>query len=189
MNPVAEPRAKAPSPTGSNGAANGHATEGRESNGRFSVGNKLARGNPHARRVAALRKAFLDAATEARMRRVALKLLTMAEAGDVAAARLALEYTLGKPAKAADIDRLDLDEVALLSAAPLVADMPATGRVAPGLLAEMLRLSQADSHDEYRELLILRMEELRLKLREARDAGGFDIPPDDADDDEDESES
>jgi hypothetical protein len=39
-------------------------------------------------------------------------------AGDVAAATLYLSYALGKPVKAVDVDRLDLDEFALLDAAP-----------------------------------------------------------------------
>jgi hypothetical protein len=42
-------------------------------------------------------------------------------AGDVTAATLYLSYALGKPVKVVDVDRLELDEFALLDAAPTTA--------------------------------------------------------------------
>jgi hypothetical protein len=86
--------------------------------GRFIPGNKAACGNPHARRVAALRSALLGALTEEHMARLAEALFTQALAGDTAAAKLLLSYAIGKPAPAVDPDRLDLDALDLLRLLP-----------------------------------------------------------------------
>jgi hypothetical protein len=127
-----------PSATGSNGAATAlrvappvapaavsppapPTNSGRDaSTGRFVKGNKLAKGNPHARRQAALRSVLLDAVDESRLRRIVQRLADQAEAGDVAATKLLLAYLLGRPTSAPDPDRLDLDEYELLASAPTV---------------------------------------------------------------------
>src|SRR5215475_13270359 len=67
-----------------------------EANGRFARGNKAGRGNPHARQVAALRKALLETVTEQDMIEIAHALMIQAKMGDVAAAKLLIAYTLGK---------------------------------------------------------------------------------------------
>src|SRR5262249_20979714 len=72
--------------------------------------NRLGKGNPHARRMAALRQAFLSAATEERMKEMGEKLLAAALAGDWQAAKLVLLYALGRPVDVVDPDRLDLEE-------------------------------------------------------------------------------
>lgn len=79
----------APSATGPNGD--------RDSRGRFAPGNKLAVGNPHARRVAQFRTAMFGAVTEDDLRQIAAKLAEMALAGDTTAAKLLLGYLLGRP--------------------------------------------------------------------------------------------
>jgi hypothetical protein len=56
--------------------------------------------------------------TDADVAAVARKLQELAMSGDMAAATLYLSYALGKPVKVVDVDRLDLDEFALLDAAP-----------------------------------------------------------------------
>jgi hypothetical protein len=89
---------KAPSTTASNGR-----TEG----GRFGPGNKYARGNPHARRVARLRAELLRAVTPADLRDVALALLNQAKAGDVAAAKELLQRLLGPPVELDLLERLE----------------------------------------------------------------------------------
>lgn len=86
-----------PSTTGANGRA------GR---GRFAPGNKLAKGNPHARRVARLRSALLKAVSPADLREVITALLTAAKGGDVSAARELLQRLLGPPESLDLIDRL-----------------------------------------------------------------------------------
>src|SRR4051794_20508754 len=86
------------------------AGNGRDSSGRFCKGNKGGPGNPFARRVAALRKALLDTVTEDDLRAVAASLVEQARAGDLAAARLLLAYTIGRPAEPVDPDTLDHQE-------------------------------------------------------------------------------
>ena len=81
--------------------------DGRDGKGRFTAGNKLAKGNPHAKRVAALRSALLDAVTEEDMRAVIAKLVEMAKGGDVHAIKELLNRTLGKPQEADLVERLE----------------------------------------------------------------------------------
>jgi hypothetical protein len=80
---------------------------GRGGNGRFASGNKLAKGNPHAKRVARLRSALLKAVSPADLREVVVALLSAAKAGDVAAARELLQRLLGPPEAADLIQRMD----------------------------------------------------------------------------------
>src|SRR5262245_25101507 len=83
---------------------------GRDCNGRFTNNNQGGPGNPHARRVAALRSALLKAVTEEDIAAVAQRLLEQAKQGDVASARLLFAYALGKPQAAPDPDALDRHE-------------------------------------------------------------------------------
>jgi hypothetical protein len=80
---------------------------GRGPGGRFCKGNTGGPGNPYARQVAALRQEFFAAATKEDIAAIARALIEKAKQGDVAAARLVLQYTLGRPAEAVDPDRLD----------------------------------------------------------------------------------
>jgi hypothetical protein len=86
------------------------AAEGRDTGGRFTGGNRFGKGNPHARRMAALRQAFLSAATEERMRELGEKLFAAALAGDWQAAKLLLPFVIGRPAATVNPDGLDMDE-------------------------------------------------------------------------------
>jgi hypothetical protein len=81
---------EAPSSNGSNG---------RDALGRFSPGNRAADGHPRpfARRTAALRRAFVEAVTPEDLRVIAKKLISKARSGDLAAIKLLLLWTLGKP--------------------------------------------------------------------------------------------
>jgi len=83
---------------------------GRNALGRFTAANKGGPGNPFGRRVAALKKAALAASSEQDVQEVMDALKGKAKQGDVAAAKLYLQYTLGQPAKAADPDRVEVDE-------------------------------------------------------------------------------
>ena len=97
----------APSPTASNG-------NGRDGNGRFAPGNRFANGNPHARRIGQLRSALLEAVTPDDVMAIARKMVEMAKAGDIQAAREVLLRVLGRPQEADLIERLErLEEVAL----------------------------------------------------------------------------
>jgi hypothetical protein len=105
-----------PVANGDNGAPAPNA--GRDARGRFARGNPFGSGNPHARQVAALRRAVYSAVTEKDIQAIAHKLLEMAQEGDVAAAKLLLAYTVGQPAPTVDPDKLDLAEWDIVRATP-----------------------------------------------------------------------
>ena len=74
---------------------------GRDAKGKFAKGNPGGPGNPHSKRVGKLRSALLRAIGPSDVADVARKLLNLAKAGDVPAARVLLERLLG-PASALD---------------------------------------------------------------------------------------
>ncbi len=85
----------------------GPSATGRGANGRFAKGNPGGPGNPFARQVAAFRQEFMAAATKEDIAAIARAMIEKAKEGDCAAARIVLQYTLGKPAPTVDPDRLD----------------------------------------------------------------------------------
>jgi hypothetical protein len=86
---------KTPSINGSNG--------GRGPGGRFVKGNAGGPGNPHVRKVQQLRSALLRGVTATDVRAVVKKLIELAKAGDVAAAREVLARLFG-PAVGIDLE-------------------------------------------------------------------------------------
>src|SRR5438552_12265233 len=85
----------------------------RDAQGRFGPGNAGGPGNPFARRTAEYRQAFADAITAEEIGALARQLYLQALAGDLAAAKLVLAYTIGKPTPAVEPDRLDVQELQL----------------------------------------------------------------------------
>jgi hypothetical protein len=83
------------------------ADNGRDEHGHFIAGNHAAKGNPFARRVAALRSALLDAITPDDIRAICTKLIEQARAGDIAAARTLFDRTLGRPLEADILARIE----------------------------------------------------------------------------------
>lgn len=84
-------------------AENGNGqVKGRDTTGRFAPGNRIARGNPHAKRVAQLRAIMLKAITQEDMRAIVKKLVELAKDGHIQAAMEILERCLGK-AEAVDV--------------------------------------------------------------------------------------
>jgi len=83
---------------------------GRDAAGRFTAGNRGGPGNPFARHAAAMRQAVCRAVSEEDLQAITRALVEKAKDGDVAAAKLVLGYTAGKPAGAVDPDRLDCQE-------------------------------------------------------------------------------
>ena len=88
---------------------NGHdavdepAPEGRDpATGRFVKGNACGRG--HGRSPNRYRAAVVEAVTEADLRAVVRSMVKAARGGDVAAAKLVLSYTVGKPVEVEEID-------------------------------------------------------------------------------------
>jgi hypothetical protein len=84
---------------------------GREPNGQFAKGNTGGPGNPYARQVARMRVRALDSVSGDDVEAILAKMVELAKQGDVPAARLVLQYTLGRPVPSAHPDRLDRDEV------------------------------------------------------------------------------
>src|SRR3954451_24978727 len=72
-------------------------TTGRAANGTFAVGNPGGPGNPHVRRLAAMRRAILEAVSAEDVREIMAVLVAKAKEGDREAAKIVLHYTLGKP--------------------------------------------------------------------------------------------
>jgi hypothetical protein len=110
----------APSANGGNGQAsrlsNGadflqpREKNGRDARGRFAAGNLGGPGNPFARRTAKLRQALMDVVTDEDIKDIMAMLLFKAKSGDLAAAKLLLSYTVGKPGAVVDPDGLDRAE-------------------------------------------------------------------------------
>jgi hypothetical protein len=89
----------------SNGIPTGH-----DQRGRFAKGNAGGPGNPFGRHVAALRAALLAGVTAEDIQRVMAALRDQALKGNIAAIRLLLAYTVGKPASAGEPDDVESDE-------------------------------------------------------------------------------
>jgi hypothetical protein len=86
---------EAPSPNGVNG---------RDAQGRFLPGNPGGPGNPFARRSASLRRAFLEAVSDADLQAIARTLVERAKGGDLAAMKLVFLWVLGKPGEPIAVD-------------------------------------------------------------------------------------
>jgi hypothetical protein len=148
--PVPKPPAQSvPKPSDAQPAADA----GRTASGQFAPGNKCSLGNPFARRLGALRSAFLNAVTDADVATVARKLAALAALGDVQAAALFLSYAVGKPAAVVNPDRLALEEFALLDAAPTKARMLTAmiDAIDPAAAAEIVRRVMPSSPDRFAE--------------------------------------
>jgi hypothetical protein len=104
---IADPGPDAPAP---------EAPPQRDAKGRFAKGNKGGTGNPFARQIASFRAALVNTATDEDFEAIAHVLLLKAKSGDLAAIKLFLSYTIGKPAEAPDPDRLELEDFQLLQA-------------------------------------------------------------------------
>jgi hypothetical protein len=82
-------------------------------NGYFAPGNRIGRGNPGNRRMAELRRALLDCATDEDIRALYGSMMAAAKEGDVAAARLLLDHLVGKPKQSIELTGADGDPLGL----------------------------------------------------------------------------
>jgi hypothetical protein len=114
----AHPNGTAPNPTPAPDATPQAGEGQRDAQGRFASGNRGGPGNPFARQVATLRQGLLARLTPEDLGDVAEALLRQAKEGNVAAAKLLLSYSLGKPLQTADPDTLDLHEWELYQRLP-----------------------------------------------------------------------
>src|SRR5262245_17038376 len=121
-------------------------------------------GNPYSRRVARLRWVMLECVPEDVLRLIVATLTQKAIAGDISAAKLLLQYTLGKPAQAAHPDRLDADELSAFRDNACPANIKETMLAVPayGLLpivratAEgMAESAQRQAEDVIREKIVV----------------------------------
>jgi hypothetical protein len=80
---------------------------GRSSDGRFVLGNHAAAGNPIHRRMKELRRALLDSTSPEDVKAVGKTLLSLATGGDVQAARVWLEFVIGKSPQALEVSGPD----------------------------------------------------------------------------------
>jgi hypothetical protein len=90
-------------------------TNGRNTNGQFTHGNKYGKGNPYARHVARLRTLLIEAVGDDGLADIVQGMVTAAKGGDVAAAKLLLSYLLGKPADSVEPDYVEIHEKQLRS--------------------------------------------------------------------------
>jgi hypothetical protein len=148
--------------------------------GRFAAGWKGGSGNPHARQVAERRKALLAAVTAEDVAAIARKLCELAMAGDTAAAKIVLLYTIGRPAEAVNPDHLDLQEFRLLGESPdVLAVSAAAYRCAPAVATTIVRQFQAKDIDGYLDLN--RKKSAELEARYGLDDDDEPLSGDDAD--------
>ena len=112
-----------------------------DARGRFAKGNKGGPGNPFNRQVAALRQVLLQRVSTDDIAAVVDQLLLKAKAGELAAIRLLLSYTVGKPTRTVDPDRIDIQEVEIFNEEAISAEqlMRPIERMRAGLAADILR--------------------------------------------------
>ena len=82
----------------------------RNCKGQFVKGNRGGPGNPFGRMVAALRQAAMECIAKDEICSLLRKMLERGLEGHVAAARLVLSYTIGKPRETVDPDQLNVQE-------------------------------------------------------------------------------
>jgi hypothetical protein len=112
----------------------------RDGKGRFAKGNKGGPGCPFNRRVAALRKLLVECVSDDDLTAIVDRLVAQAKEGDMAAIKLVLAYSIGKPTTAVDPDRVDVDEFKLYCEETLDTDtatLPLKG-VPAGVACEMV---------------------------------------------------
>ena len=113
---------------------------GRGLDGRFAEGNPGGPGDPFARQRAARHQAFLDQVSVERIGLIANKLLAMAWAGNLAAAKLLFLYAIGKPQPAVEPDSRDLEQwQPPRAAADLIRELPEAGVELPVEIARAAR--------------------------------------------------
>jgi hypothetical protein len=91
---------------------------GRHPDGRFARGNGFGLGNPFYRKQAEFRRAALELFTPEDVMSLLRVMLALGRQGDVAAAKVFLEYVVGKPHQAPDPDREEHHEWQLQAEAP-----------------------------------------------------------------------
>ena len=81
-----------------------------DSKGRFTAGNKAAKGNPYTRKAGEFRKALYDSVTAKDIKDVIGQLKAQARAGDLKAIALFLDRVLGTAQSCGGLDLLERRE-------------------------------------------------------------------------------
>ena len=84
-----EAKQNTPSPNGENGV--------RDRTGRFVKGNPGGPGNPLSTQVYRLRQCFYASVSEGDLTEIVTMIVAKAKGGDIGAAKLVLEWTIGRP--------------------------------------------------------------------------------------------
>ena len=88
------------------------------------------------------------------MRRIITRLVRVAEGGNLAAAKLILSYTLGKPADVVDPDRLDLEDVRLRLESPSSVEVAgACKRIRPDIAIVLVDAGMLDQATRLKAVL------------------------------------
>jgi hypothetical protein len=119
---------------------------GRSPDGRFARGNGFGAGNPFYRRQAEFRRAALELFTPEDVMSLLRVMLALGRQGDVAAARVFLEYVVGKPHKAPDPDREEHHEWQLSAESPRLGQL--TDLLGQAVPADMANDALRDSLPE-----------------------------------------
>jgi hypothetical protein len=139
----------------------------REASGRFAKGNRGGPGNPFARQVAEFRKAIIEATTPEKIQAVVAKVEVKALEGDLAAVKIYLAYTVGRPTAAPDPDSLDVQEASLIQQERALMGLLAQFCTTP-LLGVLLRLARATRPPVTDDFLAKFDEGLQAKAEEER---------------------
>lgn len=117
--------------------------EERNRNGQFKMGNNGGPGNPYSRTVAELRANLNQCITMPMVEQVINKIFHLALEGNIPAARLFLQYAVGKPEDPANRDQSSVDACEPVMdkqpACETVADRAATHGPAPAIPAELVQ--------------------------------------------------
>jgi hypothetical protein len=128
--------------------------------------------NPFARKVAALRAAFVETVTEQHIREITHLILLRAQGGELPWVKLLFQYAIGRPQPAVNPDTLALEEMRLLqqSAVPPEAIAQMQGTLPVSFAVELCRLTQAAHEAEAGQLLLdaLAADDRRKERREAK---------------------
>src|SRR5581483_11386116 len=106
---VVAPEAQQTTAEQASGATGAYAYS-RDASGRFVAGTSAGPGNPHARHCARMMALFRNAISEQDMLTIIFTIRDKAIQGDMTAAKIILNYNLGKPPAAPDPDQLDRNE-------------------------------------------------------------------------------
>jgi hypothetical protein len=152
--------------------------------GRFLPGNKCGRGNPHYRKLAENRTAFLQIIGPEKVKDIARILWDRAMwHKDNEAAKLLLAYAIGRPQPAADPDRADLNELALFLEGPDIKTLYTMSceRISASLAADLVATSIPTTPDDFAKWLQKGKEAIDRKLADMREAEEWGISLDELD--------